>query len=78
MNTKYPDATAEEIASLGGGSCVICREDMIAKEDMTEEMVREMERDGPNSTPKRLYCGHAFHFHCLRSWLERQQSCPTW
>lgn len=34
--------------------------------------------DGPNTTPKRLPCGHVFHFYCLRSWLERQQSCPTW
>jgi E3 ubiquitin-protein ligase synoviolin len=25
-----------------------------------------------------LPCGHIFHFHCLRSWLERQQTCPTW
>ena len=33
---------------------------------------------GPNETPKKLQCGHIFHFHCLRSWLERQQSCPTW
>ncbi|GAA5820133.1 hypothetical protein JCM11251_005497 [Rhodosporidiobolus azoricus] len=32
---------------------------------------------GPNDTPKKLPCGHVFHFHCLRSWLERQQSCPT-
>ena len=31
-----------------------------------------------NDTPKKLPCGHFFHFHCLRSWLERQQSCPTW
>jgi len=23
-----------------------------------------------------LPCGHYFHSHCLRSWLERQQSCP--
>ena len=29
-------------------------------------------------TPKKLPCGHIFHFQCLRSWLERQQSCPTW
>lgn len=29
-------------------------------------------------TPKKLPCGHIFHFHCLRSWLERQQTCPTW
>jgi E3 ubiquitin-protein ligase synoviolin len=28
--------------------------------------------------PKKLNCGHIFHFGCLRSWLERQQSCPTW
>ncbi|EJF60481.1 hypothetical protein BD309DRAFT_971787 [Dichomitus squalens] len=33
--------------------------------------------DGPNMTPKKLPCGHIFHFQCLRSWLERQQSCPT-
>jgi E3 ubiquitin-protein ligase synoviolin len=33
---------------------------------------------GPNETPKKLPCGHTFHCHCLRSWLERQQSCPTW
>lgn len=26
---------------------------------------------------KRLPCGHLFHFRCLRSWLERQQACPT-
>ena len=26
---------------------------------------------------KKLPCGHLFHFNCLRSWLERQQACPT-
>jgi len=25
---------------------------------------------------KRLLCGHILHPHCLRSWMERQQSCP--
>ncbi|XP_024542114.1 ERAD-associated E3 ubiquitin-protein ligase HRD1B [Selaginella moellendorffii] len=29
------------------------------------------------STAKKLPCGHLFHVHCLRSWLERQQTCPT-
>ncbi|GAA6042125.1 hypothetical protein JCM8097_003119 [Rhodosporidiobolus ruineniae] len=38
---------------------------------------QEQQPRGPNDTPKKLPCGHVFHFHCLRSWLERQQSCPT-
>ena len=25
---------------------------------------------------KKLRCGHVFHLACLRSWLERQQTCP--
>ena len=29
-------------------------------------------------TPKKLPCAHIFHFRCLKTWLERQQSCPTW
>ncbi|KAF5179948.1 Erad-associated e3 ubiquitin-protein ligase hrd1a, partial [Thalictrum thalictroides] len=28
-------------------------------------------------TAKKLICGHLFHVHCLRSWLERQNTCPT-
>ncbi|OAE21114.1 hypothetical protein AXG93_3661s1390 [Marchantia polymorpha subsp. ruderalis] len=26
---------------------------------------------------KKLPCGHLFHIHCLRQWLERQNTCPT-
>ncbi|KAL8518589.1 hypothetical protein ACS0TY_009807 [Phlomoides rotata] len=29
------------------------------------------------TTAKKLICGHIFHVHCLRSWLERQNTCPT-
>ncbi|KAE8683664.1 ERAD-associated E3 ubiquitin-protein ligase HRD1A [Hibiscus syriacus] len=29
------------------------------------------------TSAKKLICGHLFHVHCLRSWLERQQTCPT-
>lgn len=29
------------------------------------------------SNSKRLPCGHCFHFKCLKSWIERQQVCPT-
>ncbi|XP_074560731.1 ERAD-associated E3 ubiquitin-protein ligase HRD1-like [Curcuma longa] len=28
-------------------------------------------------TAKKLLCGHLFHVRCLRSWLERQHTCPT-
>ncbi|CAL5228388.1 g11511 [Coccomyxa viridis] len=34
----------------------------------------EMVATGRN---KKLPCSHVFHTHCLRSWLERQQNCPT-
>ena len=30
----------------------------------------------PAST-KKLPCGHIFHKNCLRSWFQRQQTCPT-
>lgn len=29
------------------------------------------------SNGKKLPCNHIFHAHCLRSWFQRQQSCPT-
>ena len=29
------------------------------------------------TTAKKLICGHLFHVNCLRSWLERQHTCPT-
>lgn len=28
-------------------------------------------------TAKKLPCGHMFHVHCLRQWLELQTTCPT-
>lgn len=38
----------------------------------------KLRRVAVNETPKKLSCGHVFHFNCLKTWLERQQSCPTW
>lgn len=29
------------------------------------------------SACKKLPCNHIFHTHCLRSWFQRQQTCPT-
>lgn len=33
-------------------------------------------REEMNIEAKKLPCEHLFHFQCLRSWLERQQTCP--
>lgn len=63
LNDRFPDSTAEDL-STGDDVCIICRENM------------EANAPGGNK-PKKLPCGHSFHLHCLRSWLERQQACPT-
>lgn len=78
MNARYPDATAEELGR--DGTCIICREEMQpwqphphdpGQRRPTRTVVDERQR------PKKLPCGHVLHFGCLRSWLERQQVCPT-
>ncbi|KAL2152388.1 hypothetical protein VTH82DRAFT_5572 [Thermothelomyces myriococcoides] len=65
---QYPDATAEELGRED--TCIICREEM-----------RPWDRNDPwqveRSRAKKLPCGHVLHFGCLKSWLERQQVCPT-
>ena len=88
MDERYPDATEEEMTAMSDRICIICREEMVlrgppAANELVDTPGIESQgptpgRDGPNTTPKKLPCGHFFHFHCLRSWLERQQNCPTW
>lgn len=86
MNDRFPDATPEELDAsvsklISYSICALnnhityvlyvepskfCRSDatcIICREEMT--------------TAKKLLCGHLFHVHCLRSWLERQNTCPT-
>ncbi|KAI8975926.1 hypothetical protein BD414DRAFT_446868 [Trametes punicea] len=86
MDRRYPDATEAELAEMSDRTCIICREEMqsrniaaqpeqAANGDQQQQQIPPA--DGPNMTPKKLPCGHIFHFQCLRSWLERQQSCPT-
>ena len=63
LHERFPDATTEELTALDD-SCIICRDDMTV--------------DGVGgAVPKKLPCGHIFHLRCLRTWMERQQACPT-
>lgn len=82
MNERYPDATAEEIARED--VCIICREEMRpwGNPNQPGAPTAGANRIASNSVderlrPKKLPCGHILHFACLRSWLERQQNCPT-
>ena len=82
MNERYPDATADEI--VREDVCIICREEMRAwrQPDQQAAQVADANRIATHSVderlrPKKLPCGHILHFACLRSWLERQQNCPT-
>ncbi|KAG0270483.1 E3 ubiquitin-protein ligase hrd1 [Actinomortierella ambigua] len=89
MNERYPDATPTDLAALSDPICIICREEMVsvaqpapaapAREDANGNPARPATPRSAalNNVPKKLPCGHIFHFHCLKSWLERQQSCPT-
>ncbi len=86
MKDKYPDASFEELRDMNDKTCIICRDELIFRgtPPATENIEGEQPppppaaNNGLNDTPKKLPCGHVFHSHCLRSWLERQQTCPTW
>lgn len=80
MNTRYPDATPDDIKPED--CCIICREDMRPWPHATAQDGRQSGDNGSRTQderfrPKKLPCGHVLHFACLRSWLERQQNCPT-
>ncbi|CAI7610826.1 unnamed protein product [Penicillium bialowiezense] len=85
MNQRYPDATAEEVSRED--VCIICREEMTPVQPAQPAEGAAADPAGPPPTasqhvperlrPKKLPCGHILHFACLRSWLERQQNCPT-
>lgn len=64
---RYADATSEELARED--TCIICREEMRPWDPNAGQLERHR--------PKKLPCGHILHFGCLKSWLERQQVCPT-
>ncbi|KAF7546420.1 hypothetical protein G7046_g9308 [Stylonectria norvegica] len=66
---RYPDATQEELTRED--TCIICREEMRPWDAANAPDAIDRVR------PKKLPCGHILHLGCLKSWLERQQVCPT-
>lgn len=75
MNTRYPDASGVELEREN--TCIVCREEMKPWVQSGTDGVRTGSRIDERQRPKKLPCGHILHFSCLRSWLERQQVCPT-
>ncbi|PSN62593.1 hypothetical protein BS50DRAFT_502287 [Corynespora cassiicola Philippines] len=75
MNARYPDATADELAREN--TCIVCREEMRPWVQPGANEIPAGQRVDERQRPKKLPCGHILHFSCLRSWLERQQVCPT-
>ena len=68
MNTVFPNATEADL-SAGDNICIICREEMVA--------VSSNSREQTGNVPKCLPCSHIFHCACLKTWFQRQQTCPT-
>ena len=85
MNTLYEDATVEDIQRED--TCIICREEMRPWSVTNPQPppvapgaippARPATTVNERSRPKKLPCGHILHLGCLKSWLERQQVCPT-
>ncbi|KAK1760917.1 ERAD-associated E3 ubiquitin-protein ligase HRD1 [Echria macrotheca] len=65
---QYADATPEDLEREN--TCIICREEMRPWDPADNTQVER-------TRAKKLPCGHILHFGCLKSWLERQQVCPT-
>ncbi|KAI8871260.1 hypothetical protein GQ42DRAFT_121079, partial [Ramicandelaber brevisporus] len=91
MKERYTDVLADEMNQLRDRTCIICREEMqpavnIEDGDGDGDQGRngaehnaneKKKKKNASRVPKRLPCGHIFHYRCLHGWLERQQSCPT-
>ncbi|QSZ30519.1 hypothetical protein DSL72_000073 [Monilinia vaccinii-corymbosi] len=79
MNSRYEDATVEDIQRED--TCIICREEMrpwsVTNPPLPAGAQARPGTVNERTRPKKLPCGHILHLGCLKSWLERQQVCPT-
>lgn len=81
----YPTPTQQELDTKSDKTCIVCREELhVGPPEGASATNNEDPQNPPpdfdtsNGPPKRLPCGHIFHRNCLRSWFERQLTCPTW
>ncbi|MBN3304701.1 SYVN1 ligase, partial [Amia calva] len=74
MNTLYPDATPEELQATDN-VCIICREEMVtgAKRLPCNHIFHSREL----LPPLLSVLTRSLPLSCLRSWFQRQQTCPT-
>ncbi|BHF61028.1 E3 ubiquitin-protein ligase synoviolin [Sparganum proliferum] len=91
MNTVFQDITVAELAASSDTVCIICREEMntvaaaaaaTPADGEAAQQQQQQQQQRPSGTEvassiKRLPCSHIFHATCLRSWFQRQQTCPT-
>ena len=78
MNYASTCGTKMRIGYLSIADIIYCR-----CPDVTPEELANMDnvciicREEMATDCKRLPCNHVFHISCLRSWFQRQQTCPT-
>ncbi|SCU80847.1 LADA_0B09846g1_1 [Lachancea dasiensis] len=68
LDEKLPDVSEDELRLLNDKMCIVCMEDLnfLHAEHATTHKLKA----------KRLPCNHILHLGCLKSWMERSQTCP--
>lgn len=65
LDEKLQDANDAELTSTGS-ICIVCMDDCLPFSQI----------DHSNHKVKKLPCNHFLHLNCLKSWMERSQTCP--
>ncbi|SCU79414.1 LANO_0A06172g1_1 [Lachancea nothofagi CBS 11611] len=66
IDEKLPNVSEAELDTSDDKMCIVCMDDMIPADRVAH----------PKQKPKRLPCNHCLHLGCLKSWMERSQTCP--